>query len=217
MTYKEVVNSVLTRLREKKVASVDQNEYSALIGELVKDAIQMCEDSWDWSHLRTTVAATTEVDAISYTLTDCKHNTEILNVVCEEGNNFLTYKPSAWFTNAYLNRGLTSGYPIYYCTNGVDDETGDMVIDIYPRPDGVYSVYFNVVKRTSVSDITDDTKIKIPTMPVVMLAYAFAIRERGEQAGDSVNEQLSIARSALSDAIAIDASRTPEDLQWYNV
>jgi hypothetical protein len=216
MTYLQLVNSVLTRLRENTVDTVERNPYSKLIGELVKDSIINIENSWDWSHLRTTVAATTEPNAISSTLTGCKESTEFLNVVCEEGNNFVRYKPASWFTNAYLNIGVTSGKPMYYCPNGVD-ESGDVVVDIYPSPDGVYNVYFNVVKRTDVSTLIDSTRIVVPTYPIIMLAYAFAIRERGEQSGDSVNEQIMIARSALADSISIDASRNPEDLEWYTV
>lgn len=216
MTYLQLVNSVLTRLRENTVDTVGRNLYSKLIGELVKDSIINVENAWDWSHLRTTVAATTMPNAISYTLTDCKDGTEIINVVCEEGNNFVNYKPASWFTNAYLNGGVASGRPMYYCPNGVD-ESGDLVVDIYPLPDSVYNVYFNVVKRTDVSTITDSTKIFVPAYPIIMLTYAFAIRERGEQSGDSVNEQLQLARSALADSISIDASRNPEDLEWYTV
>ena len=38
MTYLQLVNSVLRRLRENEVDSVNQNNYSKLIGEFVNDA-----------------------------------------------------------------------------------------------------------------------------------------------------------------------------------
>ena len=52
MTYLELVNGVLTRLREKKVASLDTNPFVSLIGALVNDAKQSVEDAWQWSQLR---------------------------------------------------------------------------------------------------------------------------------------------------------------------
>lgn len=215
MTYLQLVNSVLVRLREDTVDTVQRNPYSKLIGEIVKDAITTVESSWDWSHLRTTVGCTTSVGIFNYVLPECKESTEFLDVICEEGNNFVRYKPAAWFTNAYLNNGVVSGMPTYYCPNGVD-VNGDVSFDIYPKPDAEYTLYFNIVKRTDTNVITDSTKILVPTHPIVMLAYAFAIRERGEQSGDTVNEQLMLAKSSLADAISIDASRNPEDLQWYH-
>ena len=37
MTYLQLVNSVLRRLREEEVSTVSQNSYSKLIGEFVND------------------------------------------------------------------------------------------------------------------------------------------------------------------------------------
>ena len=59
MTYLNMVNNILKRLRERQVSSVTENSYSALIGVLINDAKKEVEDSWDWSALRTTLTATT--------------------------------------------------------------------------------------------------------------------------------------------------------------
>ena len=45
MTYLQLVNSVLRRLREDEVDTVDQNSYSKLIGEYVNDAKRAVEDA----------------------------------------------------------------------------------------------------------------------------------------------------------------------------
>ena len=42
MTYKDLVNNVLRRLRETEVSSVQTNSYSKLIGDLVNDAKGPC-------------------------------------------------------------------------------------------------------------------------------------------------------------------------------
>jgi hypothetical protein len=52
MTYLDLVNNVLRRLRETEVASVQSTAYSKLIGDIVNDAKDLVENSWDWSALR---------------------------------------------------------------------------------------------------------------------------------------------------------------------
>ena len=54
MTYLNLVNNVLRRLREDEVSSVTDNTYSKMVGDFVNDAKKMVEDAWDWSALRTT-------------------------------------------------------------------------------------------------------------------------------------------------------------------
>ena len=52
MTYIEIVNSVLVRLREEKVDAVNENEYSSLIGQLVNVAKRDVENAFNWEALR---------------------------------------------------------------------------------------------------------------------------------------------------------------------
>ncbi len=54
MTYLNLVNNVLRRLREEEVTSVQGSTYSKMVGDFVNDAKRMVEDAWDWSALRTT-------------------------------------------------------------------------------------------------------------------------------------------------------------------
>ena len=65
MTYLEMVNNILKRLRERQVSSVNENTYSALIGVLINDAKREVENAWDWSALRTSFAATTSANVYS--------------------------------------------------------------------------------------------------------------------------------------------------------
>ena len=69
MTYLQLVNSVLRRLREDEVTSVSQNSYSKLIGEFVNDAKRSVEDAYDWTALRTTLTVTTDDTTFNYVLT----------------------------------------------------------------------------------------------------------------------------------------------------
>ena len=215
MTYLEAINSVLVRLREPKVSTVNETPYSALVGEFVNDAVHQVENAADWSALRATIKMNTIEGVFSYTLPDIKYNSEIARVVCEESNTFLKYASEAWFTDRYFNRDVIEGQPTHFTVNGTDVD-GNAIIDIYPKPDQAYTLYAEVVKRTHRITANDETLI-VPWFPVVQLALAFAIRERGEVGSDTVTEQLSAAKNALSDAIAIDMQRNREELVWHSV
>ena len=215
MTYLQLVNKVLTRLREETVSTVSQNTYSALVGEFVNDAKQFVEDSWDWSALRTTLTLTTTADIFNYNLTGSGNRIEILDVVNDTSNFFLKYKEQHWFNNTFLNNEPAKGSPAYYTFNGVDSN-GDTAVDIYPIPNSVYAIRFNSILRTP--ELSEDTdQVLIPTLPIIHLATAFAARERGETGGTSAGEMFNIADKSLSDAIALDTSKHPEELIYQAV
>ena len=93
---------------------------------------------------------------------------------------------------------------------------GDTLVDIYPVPDGAYTLRFNVTKRNlPLSADADETVL--PTRPIILLATAMAIEERGEDGGQQSINAYGAARSALADEIALDAARHPEDTIWYQV
>ena len=48
MTYLNAVNSVLRRLRENEVATVQATNYSKLVGDFVNDDKDLVESAWDW-------------------------------------------------------------------------------------------------------------------------------------------------------------------------
>jgi len=210
MTYLEIVNNVLKRLRERTVSTVNETAYSEMIGILVNDSLQEIEQAWDWSALRTTLSATTSSGVFSYELNTAGTAFEIINVINDTDNFFMTYKSSTEFDDYYLNRTPESGSPLYYSWNGVSND-GDVQVDVYPKPDGAYSLRFNMIKR-SPEMTSDSTDVIIPFKPVQLLTYAKAVEERGEDGGQSAQGAYATAERALSDAIALDSARHPEEL-----
>ena len=214
MTYLQLVNNVLRRLREDEVSSVSQTSYSRLIGEFVNDAKRSVEDSYDWTALRTTLTVSTIDSVFNYTLIGSQNKMKILDVVNDTSNFFMQYKSSHWMNNAFLIDDVPLGTPQFYSFNGVN-ANGDNGVDLYPKPDKVYQVRFNVVLRTH--DFTADSDIlSIPSSPVVQIATALAARERGETGGTSAAELFGLADRTLSDAIAFDAAQHPEETIWYS-
>jgi hypothetical protein len=213
MTYLNLVNNVLRRLRETEVSSVQTTAYSKLIGDIVNDAKDLVENSWDWSALRTTLTITTTADVFNYALTGSQNSIKELNVLNDTSNVVMQYQTSNWFDEAYLISDPVSGSPKYYTYNGVN-ANGDTLVDLHPKPDGVYSLRFNCALRNPDLSADDDT-LKIPAMPVVHLAVALAARERGETGGTSTQEYFAMANKYLSDAIAQDAGRRPEETIFY--
>jgi len=211
-TYKQTVNNILIRLREREVGSINENSYSKLIGLLVHDAVEMVESAWNWSSLRETLTVSTQADVFNYALTDFGDKSVVLEVINNTSNNFLTYRTAHWFNKTFLFAGPHTGSPLHYSFNGINT-SGDTQVDVYPKPDGVYQLLFNVIKRSP--DIADDDDtLKVPFLPVQALAYAMALEERGEDGGMSAVSAKSLASVYLSDAIAIDAAKHPEELIW---
>ena len=212
MTYLQLVNSVLRRLREDEVTTVAQNSYSKLIGEFVNDAKRIVEDSWDWSSLRTILTVQTSANVFSYALVGSGSALKTLDVINDTSNVFMKQASSSWMNNSFLNGEPARSSPCYYSWNGFN-ESGYAIVDVYPIPNDVYDLRFNVVNRDAA--FTDDVSVlNVPSAPVIHYAVALAARERGETGGASAQELYSIADSTLADAIAMDAARFPSETIW---
>ena len=219
MTYLDLVNKVLLRLREPEVTTVQgsgtSNRYARLIGEFVNEAKSQVEAAWDWSALRSTLTATTSSGVFNYEIQGSRNNFKVLDVLNDTSEFVMQYKDAAWFNQQFLLTTPETGSPYYYNFNGVSAD-GDTQVDIYPIPDGVYTLRFNITLRNLV--LSDDAdEVVIPTRPIILFATAMAIEERGEDGGQQSINAYAAAQSALSDEISLDAARHPEDVIWYTV
>lgn len=214
MTYLQLVNSVLRRLRENEVTTAvgSADGYTKLIGDFVNDAKRIVEDSWDWSSLRNTFTVDTQANVFSYAITGVGSASKTLDVLNDTSNAFMKQASSSWMNNAFLNQDAPKSTPSYYSWNGFDSN-GNLQVDVFPIPDGVYSLRFNMVDRTA-PFTADATVLDVPSAPVIQYAVALASRERGETGGTSSQELFAIADSTLADAIAMDAARFPSETIW---
>jgi len=212
MTYLDIVNNILRRLRERTVSTVDETSYSTLVGILVNDAKEEVENAWNWSSLRQTLTISTTSGTYSYELPATQSRLTVLDVANDTDNFFLEYKPSIEMNRLFLTTAVSSASPRYYSFDGVASDL-DTKVRFHPIPDGVYSIDFNIVLRPSAL-VNNTDLLTVPSQPVLHLAYAKAVEERGEDGGVPALSAYNTAQRSLSDAISLDQGKHPEELIW---
>ena len=215
MTYLNLMNNVLRRLREEETTSVTGTTYVKMVGDFINDAKKLVEEATDWSALRDTLVVTTAASDNSYSLTGSSDNVKVMSVLNDTKNCFMNYQTKDWFNEQIYLLNASEGAPLYYTYNGLD-ANGDTEVLVNPKPDGVYSLRFNVIKRQADLSTSTDV-ILVPAQPVIHYAVALLARERGETGGTSTAEYFSIADKYLSDAIAIDAAKHPEEMIFRTI
>jgi hypothetical protein len=212
MNYIQLVNSVLRRLRETEVSSVADNAYSKLIGEFVNDAKRQAEDAYPWNALSETLTASTATDIFNYVLVGSGQRFRVLDVLNDTSNTIVNNATTRWMNEQFLLTSVQKGSPSYYNFNGTNSN-GDTQVDLFPIPNGVYEIRFNVIKP-QVALSSDADVLLIPSEPVIFNATARAMAERGEDGGIASGEMYAIYKQSLADAIAIESGRYIEESAW---
>jgi hypothetical protein len=215
MNYIQLVNSVLRRLRETEVSSVADNAYSKLIGEFVNDAKRQVEDAYAWNALSETLTASTADAIFNYVLVGSGQRFRIIDVLNDTSNSVVQNATTRWMNEQFLLTSVQKGSPAYYNFNGTNSN-GDTQVDLFPIPDGVYQLRFNIIKP-QVALSADADKLLVPSEPVIFNATARAIAERGEDGGILAGEMAFIYNQSLADAIAIESGRYIEESAWMAI
>jgi len=212
-TYLELVNETLVRLREAEVTAVTDNAYSKLIGKYINDSKRQIEDAYNWNALSETLTVITSADLFNYVLTGIGQRFRVIDVINKEANKVMYNETTAKMNELFLTYGtVTKGPPDRFNFNGVNNN-GDTQVDVYPIPDGVYNLYFNVINPQDPLTANSD-QLKIPSEPVIFLAYSKALLERGEDSGITSSEAYQLYLQSLSDHIAAEANRYPDEITW---
>ncbi len=215
MTFLELVNDVLVRLREPTVSTVTLNAYSTLIGRFVNDAKRQVEDSFGWNVLGQTITITTTPGTYIYSLTGVGQKFQVQDVLNVTN---LTQMQNISFVEMNRFQNLSapvSGQPNYYAFDGVDGN-GDTKAVLFPRPDGVYTIPFSVTVPQATL-VSDNTLVLVPDNLVVQNAYARALVERGEDGGLNSSEAYQLYRGMLADSISLEGTRYPEQQEFFAI
>ena len=215
MTYLELVNDVLVRLREPVVTTFNETTYSTLIAKFINDAKRHVEDAFSWNALGTTITVTTVASTSTYSLTGAGQKFQVMDVI---NTTSLLGMTNISFVD--MNRKLNflpvaTQTPVQYAFDGVDGSY-DTQVKLYPIPDGVYTVKF-MLTIPQATLASDSTVVKVPDVLVSQNAYARALVERGEDGGLSSSEAYNLYRAMLSDYIALEGTRYPENQEFVSI
>ena len=212
-TYLELVNDVLIRLRESEVTSVNDTAYSKLISKYVVDAQRQVEDAYNWNALSNTLTMVTVPELFNAVLVGSGVRFRLIDVIDDDNNNILTYKSSKEMNDLFLTN-RQSGVPIYFNFNGVSPE-GDTQVDLFPVPNGNYTIRFNIIQPQDPLQFDSDALL-VPAEPVIFLAYAKALAERGEDGGMGTSEAYQLYQQSLADHISNESNLFEEEFIWNN-
>tara|TARA_R100000808_G_C2131945_1_gene140980 strand:- start:847 stop:1503 length:657 start_codon:yes stop_codon:yes gene_type:complete len=216
MSYRTVIDKVLTRLREDTIganwsgaisAASDVDDYQKLIGELVNEAKDIIEDAWNWTALRSIQTVTTSASTVSYDMSSLTSRSRILQVIDNTNDSILKQISDNVFFNYTYVGSTQTGQPFYYRLKDND-------IHFWPTPGGTYDIKVNAVIPQTDRTLAADT-FTVPENLVVLGAYSLALNERGEDGGTSSDTAGQRFTLALTDAISQDSDRTVDENTWY--
>ena len=220
MTYRELINEVLIRLREETISSdwsgaindsTTVSDYHKVIGALVNDAKRSIESYHDWMTLRETADIATVDGTKNYSLSSGQEF-KVIDVVNNATGNQLVQ-----VSKAYLNRTRyptdPTGEPHYYGFNGAD-ASNNLKVDLSPVPTEVQTISFDIVKYQDVLT-SAATVLKIPSKPVILGAFARAVSERGEDGGTQSSLAAQEAGASISQAVIMDSGNAQYETDWY--
>jgi hypothetical protein len=211
----ELTNDVLIRLREPEASSVSDNAYVKLIAKYVNDSKRQVEDAYNWNSLSETLSAVTAVDIFNYVLEGTGQRFRVIDVLNDTSNFIMRNATTRWMNEQFLIANPAKGSPYYYNFNGTNSN-GDTQVDLFPIPDGVYNIRFNVI-RPQVELLLNSDKILVPHEPVILGALARAQAERGEDGGVQSAESYALFKQSLADAISLESARYFEEEAWYPI
>ena len=210
-TYLDLVNDVLVRMREPQVSTVSENTVSALVGKYINDAKRQVSDAYDWDAFNTPITISTIANTTGpYSLTGAGVRYKTMDVI--NITSFYEMQPLShanYDSFYYTTPTPTKGLPMYYSIKGVDTN-GDIKVNFWPVPDQIYSIRFSLIVPEA--DFTTDTSTTLLAKePIVLGAFARALVERGEDGGLSSSEAYAMYKSCMSDLIALELARSPEN------
>ena len=236
MTYREIINSVLRRLREDTIPSDwsgDINDstitdYQKLIGELVNDSKKNVESYHDWNALRETFNIRLKNGNMQYTLGDATRGAgvsfKVLDVRNKNTGTQLEQVHNEWINDQMFPvSNVQTGEPTKYAFNGISQAAigrePDFNIDFFPIPDSTVAnqvVAVNIVGAQK--DLTEAAEVlRVPAQPVILGAWARAIAERGEDGGTQYSAVAAEARDVLNQSVQLDAGNFEYERDWYYV
>jgi hypothetical protein len=236
VTFKELINEVLIRLREDTISdwtgdindasnNANVSDYHRVIASLVNDSKKHVESRHDWTALRETMTVATVAGTMIYTLGDSNtgagSNVRIFDVINQKTGRHLSQVGNEWLNaRSFPAENIATGEPTKYAINGSTNVSStrppDVNIDLYPVPTEVQNINFNIIKIQP-NMKTSGEILTVPESPVILGAWARAISERGEDGGTQSSVAAQEANESIKQAIILDNSNVQYESDWYVV
>jgi hypothetical protein len=221
MTYKELINEVLIRLREDTIGDgwdsatnlqeeTSVSDYQKMIGALVNDAKRNVESYHDWLNLRTTTDITTVASTKEYNLNSGQEIKVVAVTNQSTGNNLV--QVSRQYMNSLKYPTEATGEPQYYAFNGTD-ASNNLKIEVSPVPTEAQTITFDIVTPQATFTLPN-TVLSVPEQPVVLGTWMRAIAERGEDGGSQTSVVAQEFKEAINQAIIRDSGNTQYETDW---
>jgi len=206
VTVKDIVNKILTRMRESTVGTVNSTDQSSAVLRLVNDAKREVEDAYNWTALQDTITVATTAGTHTYTLeqgdTYTNQRSRVVDVFNDTTDVRLLAVPYDYARRQSQTTNNEQAEPVQFAVAGYT-ATQSLQVRFYQTPDATYSMVIEVVNPQD--DLNaDDQYTKVPWYPVYLKALAYAVRERGEDEGEQYSEIHRAYQQAIGDAIAYE-------------
>ena len=210
MTYLDLVNQVLVRLRDDKIGAFIDDAYVETIKTLVNDAKFFVENAWEWNINRQVDKVVANKNTVSLPNSD-RTGYHIYNVRDKNGRR-LRIIPKGYALDKAKASPTEFPWGYYHAGRTQNEQS----LGIFPPPEN-NPVLDIEAHYPSPPLVAEGDVLYIPALPVILYATSFAVRERGETGGTSAQEWTAFAQQALKDAISRDTTWNPDEFTWNEV
>jgi hypothetical protein len=221
LTFLQIVNRVLERLRETSVANYNSTDYSTMIAGLVNSVKSDIELSWQWHAMRDTFTVATSDNVAQYALTDAGMTAKIIDAWNTTTGQQLIKGTVPSFNQKFFGVGSNSvqtGSPTEFLQAGLD-ANHDPVVDVWPIPvtGQLDTLKFNAyVPQDDLA--ANGTVPLVPQNVLIEETIARAQNERGDEtAPKPMPGETFIMNDLLDTAISMDRGYDDDELDWQVV
>lgn len=218
LTFLQIVNRVLERLRETSVANYNSTDYSTMIAGIVNTVKSEIESSWQWHAMRETFSVATQNNVAQYALTGAGMAAKVIDAWNTTTGQELDKGTYAGFNRKFFGVGssaVQTGSPTEYLQAGLDSNH-DPVVDVWPIPvtGHLDTLKFNCYVPQD--DLAANGTIPlVPQNVLIEETIARALNERGDEtAPKPAPGETFIMQDLLDTAIAADRGYDESEVDW---
>ena len=216
LTFLQITNEVLKRLREDTCTTTNDTEYTKLIANLVNVAKRQVENAWNWIVLRHDASVSCTSAATEYSISNTNEYSRIIQAY--NVTKKCPVLPVSWEKAMDLEYGTDSqgtGTIEGYRISGRDSATGVLKFKVYPRPQAGDNQNILFQCCTPTQYVTSDaTPVAVPGDIVINAGYMLAVAERGDDGGLNVQNATDMYKASLGDAVSIEESLNKGETTW---